>query len=45
MPLSRQRNLLRIDVFFQPVDGYAQFQRLLEKNLDPEMYQVGLVLA
>lgn len=45
LPLSQQRNLLRIDVFFQPVDGYAQFQRLLEKNLDPEMYQVGLVLA
>ena len=45
LPLNRQRNLLRIDVFFQPVDGYAQFQRLLEKNLDPEMYQVGLVLA
>lgn len=45
LPLSRQRNLLRIDVFFQPVAQYAQFQRLLEKTLDPEMYQAGLMIT
>lgn len=45
LPLSRQRNILRIDVFFQPVAQYAQFQRLLEKTLDPEMYQAGLMIT
>lgn len=45
LPLSQQRNLLRIDVFFQPVAQYAQFQRLLEKNLEPDMYQAGLMIA
>lgn len=45
LPLSRQRNILRIDVFFQPVAQYAQFQRLLEKMLDPEMYQAGLMIT
>lgn len=45
LPLSRQRNILRIDVFFQPVAQYAQFQRLLEKTLDPDMYQAGLMIT